>query len=51
MLECGTGGVKVGLGALCASPRVCMCVSQGGGRRGGFLGRLSMALTPPGGAE
>ena len=48
MLECGTGGVKVGLGALCTSPRVCMYVCESGG---GFRGRLSTALTPPGRAE
>lgn len=49
MLECGTGGVKVGMeGAQCVSKYVC---ETGKGMRGGLRGRLSMALTRPGGAE
>lgn len=38
VLECGTGGVKVELGALCMSPS--MCVRQGREEAGGGLGQI-----------
>lgn len=44
MLECGTGGVKVGMGAQCVSKYVC---ETGKGMGEWVGGRLSMVLTPP----
>ncbi len=47
VLECGTGGVRVGMGALCVCPSMCMCVRQGR-RGGGGLGQIVHGAQPSG---